>query len=84
MHSIILQVLLPVVDPMEQDIPYLIRVMGRIIIQKITIPQWIKVSPVKMPKKAKSYIEEARKESKSQNTSRSFIIKRSQNLDLGS
>jgi hypothetical protein len=39
MHNIILQVLLPVVDPMEQDIPYLIRGMGPIIIPKITIPQ---------------------------------------------
>jgi hypothetical protein len=84
MHNIILRVLLRVVDPMEQDIPYLIRGMGRIIIQKITIPLLIKVSPARMQRKAKSYIEEARKESKSQNTSRSFIIKRSQNLDLGS
>ena len=84
MHNIILQVLQLAVDPMERDILYPIPAMGRTIIQKITIPLWIKVSPVKMQKRAKSYTEEGKKASKSQKASWSFIIKRRQDPDQGS
>lgn len=67
MHSIILQVSLLGADPMERGTLYPILAMGRITIRKIIIPLWIKVSPVKMLKNAKSYTEEGRKASKSQN-----------------